>query len=83
MGSGGIFPMVRLKVRRFGNSLGVVLPKEILTRLKAADRDSLFLTEAAEGGYRLSAYDPDFETKMAKAEEIIGRYRNTLRNLAK
>lgn len=75
--------MIRLKVRKFGNSLGVVLPKAVVNRLHVSDGDALFLTEASEGGYRLSAYDPGFEEKMAKAEDIIGRYRNTLRVLAK
>jgi putative addiction module antidote len=75
--------MVELKVRRFGNSLGVVLPKEVINRLRTDDGERLFLIEAAEGGYRLTPYDPAFEKKMKKAEEIMGRYRNTLRALAK
>ena len=75
--------MVELKVRRFGNSLGVVLPKEVINRLRTDDGERLFLIEEAEGGYRLTPYDPAFEKKMKKAEEIMGRYRNTLRALAK
>jgi len=75
--------MVELKVRRFGNSLGVVLPKEVINRLRTDDGERLFLIEVAEGGYRLTPYDPAFEKKMKKAEEIMGRYRNTLRALAK
>ena len=75
--------MIELKVRRFGNSLGVVLPKEVINRLRTDDGERLFLIEEAEGGYRLTPYDPAFEKKMRKAEEIICRYRNTLRALAK
>ena len=75
--------MVQLKVRKFGNSLGVVLPKEVITRLNTKDGAPLYLTETPEGGYRLIPYDPAFEAKMAKAEDIIGRYRNTLHALAK
>jgi putative addiction module antidote len=75
--------MVALKVRKFGNSLGVVLPKEVVNRLHAGDGESLFLVEAPDGGYRLTPYDPGFEEKMSKAEDIIGRYRNTLHVLAK
>ena len=75
--------MVELKVRKFGNSLGVVLPKEVINRLQAADGQKLFLVESPEGDYRLTSYDPSFEQKMAKAEDIISRYRNTLRALAK
>ena len=75
--------MVELKVRKIGNSLGVVLPKEVISRLQTGDGEPLLLIEAPEGGYRLTSYDPEFEKKMAKAEDIIGRYRNTLRVLAK
>jgi putative addiction module antidote len=73
----------QLKIRKFGNSLGVVLPKDVIARLHAAEGDPLFLTEAPDGSYRLTPYDPDFEKKMAKAEDIISRYRNTLHVLAK
>lgn len=75
--------MVELKVRRFGNSLGVVLPKDVVNRLHTKDGEPLFLIEAPDGGYRLTPYDPVFEKKMAKAEEIVGRYRNTLQALSK
>ena len=75
--------MVELKVRRFGNSLGVVLPKEVIGRLRTKNGERLFLIEVAEGGYRLTPYDPAFEKKMKKAEDIMSRYRNTLHALAK
>ena len=74
--------MVELKVRKFGNSLGVVLPKEVINRLHTGDGRPLFLIEAPDGGYRLTPYDPVFAQKMAKAEDIIGRYRNALHVLA-
>jgi putative addiction module antidote len=74
--------MVELKVRKFGNSLGVVLPKEVISRLNTGDGEPLYLVEAAEGGYRLTPYDPAFEEKMTKAEDIISRYRNALHVLA-
>ena len=68
---------------KFGNSLGVVLPKEVINRLHAKDGEALFLIEGADGSYRLTPYDPSFEDKMRKAEDVIGRYRNTLHVLAK
>ncbi len=43
--------MVELKVRRFGNSLGVVLPRDVISRLRTKDGDPLFLIEAPDGGY--------------------------------
>lgn len=75
--------MVRLKVRKFGNSLGVVLPKEVINRLHTSDGEPLFLIEGPNGGYQLTPYDPGFEKKMAKVDDIINRYRNTLHVLAK
>lgn len=75
--------MVELKVRKFGNSFGVVLPKEVINRLQTGDGEPLFLIESPDGGYRLTPYDPAFEKKMAKAEDIMSRYRNTLHVLAK
>jgi putative addiction module antidote len=75
--------MVELKVRKFGNSLGVVLPKEAINRLHTGEGEPLFLIEAPDGSYRLTPYDPGFEKKMTKADDIISRYRNTLHTLAK
>ena len=75
--------MVEIKIRKFGNSLGVILPKEVITRLNSNDGDKLFLIEDASGDYRLTAFDPAFEKKMAIADGILGRYKNTLRELAK
>jgi putative addiction module antidote len=74
--------VVALKVRKFGNSLGVVLPKEVISRLRTGDGEPLFLIEGPNGTYRLTPYDPAFEKKMARAEQIMGRYRNTLHVLA-
>jgi len=75
--------MLELKVRKIGNSLGVVLPKKAIGRLRAGEGDRLFLIEGPNGAYQLTPYDPAFEAKMKKAEGIIGRYRNTLHELAK
>ena len=75
--------MVELKIRKFGDSLGVVLPKEVIQRLQTSDGERVFLIEAGGGDYRLTPYDPAFEKKMEKAEQIMSRYRNTLRALAK
>ena len=75
--------MIELKVRKFGNSLGVVLPKEVVNRLQTGNGEPLFLIESGDGDYCLTPYDPAFEKKMTKAEEIMSRYRNTLHALAK
>lgn len=75
--------MVALKVRKIGNSLGVVLPKEVLGHLRANEGDELFLLEGPNNSYRLTSLDPSFQSKLEKAEDIMGRYRNTLHVLAK
>ena len=75
--------MVELKVRRFGDSLGILLPKDVIDRLHAKDGESLLLIEAQDGGYRLGPCDIAFERKMAAAEDIIGRYPKTLDALAR
>jgi putative addiction module antidote len=75
--------MIEVKVRKFGNSLGVVLPKEVINRLNTRDGEQLFLIEGPDGTYHLTPYDPEFEKKMATADEILRRYRNTLHVLAK
>lgn len=75
--------MNTLKLTTIGTSTGVVIPRDVLTRLNVAKGDTLYLTEMPDGGYRLTAYDPDFATKMEKADSIMRRYRNTLSVLAK
>ncbi len=75
--------MLKLKIRKIGKSLGIVLPKEAVSRLRIVEGDRVFLIEALNGTYQLTPHDPAFETKMRKAKGIIGRYRNTLHQLAK
>jgi putative addiction module antidote len=75
--------MIALKVRPVGNSLGVVLPEEILSRLNLRDGDTLYLTAAPDGSMRITPFDPAFDEQMRAAREGMSRYRNTLRELSK
>ncbi len=75
--------MITLKIRKVGNSLGVVLPKEVVSHLRTGEGEDVFLLEGPNNTYRLTPFDPAFEKKMAKAEEIMARYRNTLHALSK
>jgi putative addiction module antidote len=75
--------MLDMKVRKVGNSLGVVLPKEVLSRLNVQDGDKVFLTEAPDGSYRITPYDPEFEKQITIGKKFMAQYRNTLRALAK
>ena len=74
--------MIELKLTAIGNSVGVVLPKEALARLKVAKGDTLYITETPDG-YRLTPYDPAFETQMAAARKLMKQRRAALRDLAK
>jgi putative addiction module antidote len=78
--------VLELKLRKIGNSVGVVLPKEALARLNVQEGDSVILTDAPEGSPRVTpatAGREQFAKQMKAAEGIIRRYRNTLRELAK
>jgi putative addiction module antidote len=75
--------MTQLKLRPIGNSLGVVLPKEVLARLNVKDGDTVFLTEAPDGSMRITPFDPSFDVQMHAAQEGMRKYRNALRRLAK
>jgi len=72
-----------LKLRALGNSVGTIIPKEALARLNVKEGDTLYLTEAPNGEFRLTAGDPDFAETMEIAEGFMKRYRNALRELAK
>ena len=74
--------MVKLTIRRVGNSLGLTLPTEAAKALQVKEGDALYLTKTPEG-YQLVAHDPDFGKTMEAAEGFMSRYRNTLRELAK
>lgn len=71
-----------LKITKIGNSAGIVLPKEVLARLRVGPGDALYVSEAPDG-VRLTAHDPEFERQMELAEQIMRRDRNVLRALAK
>ena len=73
---------MKLKVTTVGSSAGVVLPKEILTKLRVVKGDFVFLTESPDG-YRITPYDPEFEEQMALARKFMRERRDVLRELAK
>lgn len=75
--------MQTLKITTVGASAGVILTKEIMAYLKVKKGDMLYLTEAPDGGYRLTPYNPDFARQMELADEIMHDDREVLRALAK
>ena len=71
------------KVIKIGNSSGIILPKELMAKLRVSRGDSLHFVELADGSYKITPYNPDFEARMAAAEEIMRDDRDILRELAK
>ena len=74
--------MPKLKITTIGASAGLILNKEVMTRLRVKKGDSLYLTEAP-GGFRVTPYDPEFERQITAAEEIMHQDRDLLRALSK
>jgi len=74
--------MTTIKVRSVGNSLGIVLPKELVARLRVAKGDLLFVQETV-GGIQLTPYDPEFERQMEIAKQVMREDRDALRALSK
>jgi len=74
--------MTALKLTQIGNSVGVILPKEILARLKLQKGDTVFVTDAANG-VMLTPYDPGLAEQLEAGREFMREYRDTFHQLAK
>jgi putative addiction module antidote len=74
--------MTALKITQIGNSLGLILPKEILARLKLQKGDSVFVTDTPDG-VAITPYDPVVAEQLALGSEFMHDYRETFRELAK
>lgn len=73
--------MAVLKVTTVGNSVGVILPKELLERLRVGKGDSLYVIETKQG-IELTPYNPEFAIQMEAAEQVMRQDRDALRKLA-
>jgi putative addiction module antidote len=73
---------MKLKLRAVGTSTGLVLPKEMLTRMKVRKDDQLFAVETPDG-YLLTPYDPEVDQQLEKGRNLMAKYRETFRALAK
>ena len=74
---------MKLEIKKFGNSTGVILPKELMTRLGLKLGDAVFVTELPDRSVKLAAHDPHHEKVMEIAREVFHDYRETLKELAK
>jgi putative addiction module antidote len=75
--------MLKFKVTTVGSSAGLILNKEAMARLKVRKGDTVYLTEAPDGGFRITPYNPEFARQMELAEDILRDDRDILRALAK
>lgn len=74
--------MQAIKLSQIGNSFGVILPKEVVARLKVQKGDTLFLTESPEG-YVITPYDPAIAEQLEAGREFMREFRDTFHQLAK
>ena len=71
-----------VKLRKIGNSLGLILPKEVAEQMHVSEGDTLHVVTDANGAH-LTPYDPNFDAAMDAFEQTRRKYRNALRALAK
>ena len=74
--------MYTLKLTQVGNSVGAILPKEVLAHLNVEKGDVLYLTDSPDG-LRLTVHNPEFEQQMKAARAVMKKRRAVLRELAK
>jgi putative addiction module antidote len=72
-----------LQVKKIGNSVGLILPKDLLARLKLKEGDRLHVIEQTERGFKLTPYDPKHAKAMKIARQVMEEYQDTFRALAK
>ena len=75
--------VLELKLRKVGNSVGLVLPKQALAHLKVGEGDTIVVTETSDDGLQIRPNRAEFAKTMAVFDRLSRRYRNTLRELAK
>jgi putative addiction module antidote len=71
-----------LQIKKIGNSVGLILPKELLARLKLKEGDNLYVVEQTERGIKLSPYDPKHAKAMEIARRSFRKYADTYKALA-
>ncbi len=74
--------MHKLRLIKIGNSVGVILPKDLMAELNVEAGETLVATSAKDG-VRLSAYDPEHGEQLERARAIMKKRRHALRELAK
>lgn len=73
---------MELKVTKIGNSMGVIMPRELIARLHLEKGDSLFISETP-GGFLVTPHDPEFAEQMKAARELMRKRRNVVNELGR
>lgn len=74
---------IETKIRKIGNSLGIILPKEALQQINGKEGKTVYLTDGAEGSVQINQACEDFKKDMDIVEDLMDRYHNALKELAK
>ena len=72
-----------VQIQEIGDSLGMILPKDLIARLGLKEGDKVHLMEQAERGIKLTPYDPKHAKVMGVARQVMDEYKDTFRDLAK
>lgn len=73
---------MELKLRKVGNSVAMIVPKQVRQKMGVKEGDTVYLTETPDG-YRMSPYDPEFSRQMKIARKVQAKHRDALHELAK
>jgi putative addiction module antidote len=72
-----------LQIRKIGNSVGLILPKDLLARLHLKEGDKLSIVEQTDHSFKLTPHDPVHAQAMEIARQVMDEYKDTFRELAK
>jgi len=73
--------MHKIKLTHIGGSIALILPEEVLARLKLEQGDAVFLTEIRDG-YAITPYDAELDEQLRAGHEIMFQYRDIFLELA-
>lgn len=73
---------MELKLRKVGNSVALIVPKQVRQKMGVEEGDAVYLTETPDG-YRISPYDPEFSRQMEIARKVQSKHKDALHELAK
>lgn len=73
--------METTKIRKFGGSVGVIIPKHIAEAALLSPDTDVYIYRDAEG-IRIIPYDPDFQETLEATRGFMASHRNAFKKLA-